>query len=193
MSQLLQNWWQINCVGLLLHYPTSTTPQQPPAQWFVDQNIPVWYRWGEREICGARSPDFPLIKPSPEHLQSTTTWITSMPSTYVGDLPQLNNSFSLLSPQPQSEEHSFDLRPMPPEPQPPMPRVTSPRQEPPKNQAGPKQRIRDYGSGHHVWGPFFEKQEQRHQGMLEKETTKTKLARLSRMKQPPMTSCLGLE
>jgi hypothetical protein len=229
-SQLLQNWWQLDRVGLLLSHPGDAAGQ-PTVQWFVEQSVPVWYRWGERETLSSTDPDFPLIKPSPEHLQNATTWISSVPLSYVpysgfgeacraleisttcsSSIPSIyvpysgfqeasqgdSHVFSPMSPQPPAEEHSFDFSPMSPQHNPPAPSPASPSKGPLSNPTRLKKRVWftkdgdpvwDYGSGHDVWGPFFEKQEKIHAKMLEKESPPKKQARLSRMKHPPVTSC----
>ncbi|KXN81192.1 hypothetical protein AN958_05881 [Leucoagaricus sp. SymC.cos] len=80
-APIMQAKWKWNRVGLWLKNPASS-PNQPPAQWFVDQGVSVWYRWGSKEQDAVESGSyFPLIKPSPEYLQDATTWIT--PSPYV--------------------------------------------------------------------------------------------------------------
>ncbi|XP_006464140.1 hypothetical protein AGABI2DRAFT_145251 [Agaricus bisporus var. bisporus H97] len=202
-SQLLQNWWQIDRVGLFLHHPDEA-PGQLTAQWFVDHNVPVWYRWGEREDRSAKLGGFPLITPPTEHLQNLSTWIPSSPSPFPSYQPQ--SSFGTYS-----EDVPFEVYPMSPQipsveiiptnastPPSTCPRTPSPPTANPTDASPGKPRIwinkhgfpvSDYGSGRSVWEPFFQKQEERHKKKLEKESAKAKQARLSRMRQPPRTSC----
>ncbi|KAF9441491.1 hypothetical protein P691DRAFT_791252 [Macrolepiota fuliginosa MF-IS2] len=48
MAPLLQRLWQIKHISLWLHHPNDEW-SQPPVQWFIEQGVPVWYCWGDRE------------------------------------------------------------------------------------------------------------------------------------------------
>ncbi|KAF7771104.1 hypothetical protein Agabi119p4_7078 [Agaricus bisporus var. burnettii] len=210
-SQLLQNWWQIDRVGLILLHPDDAL-NQPRAQWFVEQSVPVWYRWGDREKYSSGSTASALITPSPEHLQVAMTWLHSSPHQTFDNAPQDDyspapsdphfNDYSPASPDPQPIDN--DYSPASPDPQPidhspasldPPSSTTSsscltasdgPREQVRFNKAGNP--IWHYGSGHLIWGPFFENKKKRHSRILAKETPKARQARLSRLKQPPMSS-----
>ncbi|KXN83754.1 Dolichyl pyrophosphate Glc1Man9GlcNAc2 alpha-1,3-glucosyltransferase [Leucoagaricus sp. SymC.cos] len=81
-APLLQRSMRWNWVGVWLHHPANVNGQ-PSAQWFVDQRIPVWYRWEHREDQSNQNPFFALISPSAEERQSATTLIFSAPSMYL--------------------------------------------------------------------------------------------------------------
>ncbi|KXN89667.1 hypothetical protein AN958_05534 [Leucoagaricus sp. SymC.cos] len=81
-------------VGVWLHHPDKApTSKQPPARWFVDRGVPVWYRWGKSEGSDCKNPNFPLIIPSAAVLQQATTFFTRHPSETATD-PTLDD-FSL--------------------------------------------------------------------------------------------------
>ncbi|KAF9447699.1 hypothetical protein P691DRAFT_760523 [Macrolepiota fuliginosa MF-IS2] len=104
-AALLQRWWKINRVGIWLLHPHEA-PEQPMAQWFIEQGVPVWYQWGNREAVGASHRlDFGLISPSVEQLQGVTTWICPAPSpSFI--LPSAENH--------NNNNYSLDFRPMSP-------------------------------------------------------------------------------
>ncbi|KXN81996.1 hypothetical protein AN958_03204 [Leucoagaricus sp. SymC.cos] len=81
-APLLQRSMRWNWVGIWLHHLADVNGQ-PSVQWFVDQCIPVWYRWGHREDQSNQNPFFALISPSAKERQSATTLIFSALSMYL--------------------------------------------------------------------------------------------------------------
>ncbi|KXN93408.1 hypothetical protein AN958_00327 [Leucoagaricus sp. SymC.cos] len=67
-TPLLHSFWDIDRAGVFLHNPLDKQ-DQPPVNWFIEQNIPVWYRWGSREEM-EWSPA--LIRPSPDEIANST-------------------------------------------------------------------------------------------------------------------------
>jgi hypothetical protein len=61
---LLQRFWDANRSGVFLHNPDDQ-PYQPSASWFDHCGMPVWYRWGCREIAQSRRNDHRLMTPPP--------------------------------------------------------------------------------------------------------------------------------
>jgi hypothetical protein len=83
-APLLQRFWDANRAGVFLHNPYDQ-PNQPSALWFDHCGMPVWYRWGPREIAQSKRDNFRLMIPPPEILQAATTVVSpSMPSYSAG-------------------------------------------------------------------------------------------------------------
>ncbi|KXN89733.1 hypothetical protein AN958_05273 [Leucoagaricus sp. SymC.cos] len=63
-TPLLHSFWDIDRVGIFLHNPDDRR-DQPSVNWFIEQNIPVWYRWSSRE---EREWNPSLIRPSDDNV-----------------------------------------------------------------------------------------------------------------------------
>ncbi|KXN87849.1 hypothetical protein AN958_08038 [Leucoagaricus sp. SymC.cos] len=57
-TPLLHSFWDIERVGVFIHNPHDRQ-DQPPAGWFIEQNILVWYQWGSREEMDSQDFEFP--------------------------------------------------------------------------------------------------------------------------------------
>jgi hypothetical protein len=64
--------------------PSIGCTKQPPVSFFLSRNVPVWYRWTEREAAEARHDSrFALLAPPSELLQSINTSIARSPQDNV--------------------------------------------------------------------------------------------------------------
>ncbi|KXN86440.1 hypothetical protein AN958_10111 [Leucoagaricus sp. SymC.cos] len=101
---LLQRSMRWNQVGVWLHHLADVN-EQPSTQWFVDQHIPVWYRWGHREDQSNQNPFFALISSSAKERQSATTLIFSMLLMYLPvDVVPLNTPHDTSHLDPNSKD-----------------------------------------------------------------------------------------
>ncbi|KAF7761001.1 hypothetical protein Agabi119p4_10410 [Agaricus bisporus var. burnettii] len=172
LTPLLHRKWEIPRVGLWLKHPDDI-PSQPPAAWFVEQGVPIWYRWSDWEgNCSSHCPDFRLLAPLPHELQAVVTWVgrdigppDNSSSEYHG-----NNNFHDYSENPSFD--AFDNS----HPHPASPPHPEPLQPPPTKR-----------SAQSYWVPFFQKRLELQEKIRNRETSKEKQARLSRTVNPGIT------
>jgi hypothetical protein len=172
LTPLLHRKWDIARVGLWLHHPQDK-PSQAPAAWFMEQGVPIWYRWSSWEAsCSRHTSSFTLIAPQPEELQAMSTWV----GRYIPPGAQAESTFTSAPstssfPSLSSPEHSTSFEPYLPEPSSalPAPSVQTPAIRP---------------SAKSFWVTHFEKRQALHEKMRNKETVKDKQRRLAWTQNP---------
>ncbi|KAF9441228.1 hypothetical protein P691DRAFT_684646 [Macrolepiota fuliginosa MF-IS2] len=159
VAPLLQRFWNINRIGLWLRHPNDKR-LQPPAQWFIDQGVPVWYRWGDREKASNRRGSFELIGPTDEEYQAATICPTMSQFTPGSSQPNTELSSAANAPQiiPDKGKRVATVFRLPSE------------------------------SGCSIWEPFFQAQERAHERKRAQETPLEWQRREQREKKPPTTS-----
>lgn len=180
-------------VGLILPYPESLN--QPAVSWFVSSGVPVWYRWGPREVHGlAQDSNFRLEPPPEWQIQQATTWFTRSPPSFETAVPES----SYYSPPHSTSFETFTepqiFSPGPPPPSTSLetstePQTFSPASPPPVvPDAGIPQGIPQRDDPMEVLNNFFQKRQARNARLLEKETAVDRQRRMSREKNPPTVS-----
>jgi hypothetical protein len=105
-----------HCTGVFVNL-INLAQCQPPVDWFIHHNVPVWYPWGTREMnCAERDPVFvqsfaPLAKAfrssSPLFLPSPLSSLPrpSSPPTFFD--PIKNDTIMAKSPTPKHEQPTY--------------------------------------------------------------------------------------
>ncbi|KAF7761921.1 hypothetical protein Agabi119p4_9913 [Agaricus bisporus var. burnettii] len=203
-APLLQRFWDAQRSGVFLHNPEDQL-NQPSASWFDHCGVPVWYRWGSREVAQSQRNDFRLIVPPPEIVQIIATLISPSITSYATgagheweDTHNYEPHFTPASPPP-AEPQFMPASPRPAEPQfmpaSPPPTQLIDDQVPSSSPSQASKLIWKNGgfrtiekSGRDVWEPFHRRHQERHQKMLLHETPLARQTRLNREKQPPFVS-----
>jgi hypothetical protein len=180
---MLSHHWGWSRVGVWLRFP-SDVPSQPQTQWFVERNIPVWYRWGSRETHALRTdPNFSLIPPSPEELQAATTFLTSAPF-----IPAPINVYShsynpVLGGSADSHFEVLDVSEIALDSH-----IESQSASTSTTSNNERNISKEAERAEKVWNDFWKAREAKHVEKLEKETPKLRQCRQQREKNPPETS-----